>query len=187
MIAYIDAYRDRFGVEPICRTLGASLEGGFITPHGYRAAKSRPASARSVRDQILARELATIRAHNFGVYGIRKMGHARRSGWKVGRDQVARIMRIAGIAGARRGRTPVTTRQSQAVDLRQGLVKRSFNAGKPNELWVADITYVRTISGFVYTAFVTDVFSRKIVGWATRWTENRGIAAGSAGAGNHER
>ncbi|MBS6618959.1 MAG: IS3 family transposase [Varibaculum cambriense] len=171
MIAYIDAYKDRFGVEPICRTLRASLEGGFITSRGYRAAKSRPASARSVRDRILARELATIHAHNFGVYGIRKMWHAaRRSGWKVGRDQVARIMRIAGITGARRGRAPVTTRQLQGVDLRPDLVKRCFKAGKPNELWVADITYVRTISGFVYTAFVTDAFSRKIVGWATRST-----------------
>ena len=171
MIAYIDEYKDRFGVEPICRTLGASLEGGFITSRGYRAAKSRPASARSVRDRILARELATIHAHNFGVYGIRKMWHAaRRAGWDIGRDQVARIMRIAGIAGIRRGRTPITTRGSQAVDLRPDLVKRCFKAGKPNELWVADITYVRTISGFVYTAFVTDVFSRKIVGWASRST-----------------
>lgn len=70
MIAYIDAYRGRFGAWPICRTLGASLEGGFITSRGYRLAKSRPVSARSVRDRILARELAIIHAHNFGVYGI---------------------------------------------------------------------------------------------------------------------
>ena len=82
MIAYIDEYRGRFGVEPICRVLGASLEGGFITSRGYRLAKSRPESARSIRDRILARELAAIHAHNFGVYGIRKMWHAaRRAGW----------------------------------------------------------------------------------------------------------
>ena len=159
LVAYIDVYMDRFGVESICRALGASLEGGFITSRGYRAAKRRPASARSVRDQTLARELLTICAHNFGVCGIGKMWHAARgSGWNVGRDQVARVMRIAG------ARTPVTTRQSQVVDLRPNLVKRCFKVGKPNELWVADITYVRTLSGFVYTAFVTDVFSRKIVG-----------------------
>ena len=171
MIAYIDEYKDRFGVEPICRVLGASLEGGFITSRGYRAAKSRPASARSIRDRILAREVATIHARNFGVYGIRKMWHAaRRSGWKVGRDQVARIMRIAGIAGVRRGRTAITTRPAQVPDSRPDLVNRQFTASRPNELWVADITYVRTLSGFVYTAFVTDVFSRKIVGWATRST-----------------
>ena len=111
MIAYIDEYRGRFGVEPICRTLGASLEGGFITSRGYRLAKSRPASSRSIRDRILARKLATIHAHNFGVYGIRKMWHAaRRAGWDIGRDQVARLMKIAGIAGVRRGRTAITTR-----------------------------------------------------------------------------
>lgn len=171
MIAYIDEYRGRFGVEPICRVLGASLEGGFITSRGYRLAKSRPASARRIRDRILAEELREIHAHNFGVYGIRKMWHAaRRAGWDIGRDQVARLMKIAGIAGVRRGRTPITTRGSQAVDLRPDLVNRQFTASRPNKLWVGDITYVRTISGFVYTAFVTDVFSRKIVGWATRST-----------------
>ena len=113
MVAYIDEYRGRFGVKPICRVLGASLEGGFITFRGYRLVKSRPASVRSIRDRKLARELATIHAHNFGVYGIRKMWHAaRRAGWDIVRDQVARIMRIAGIAGTRRGSTSVTTRQS---------------------------------------------------------------------------
>ena len=86
MIAYIDEYRGRFGVEPICRVLGASLEGGFITSRGYRLAKSRPASARLIRDRILAEELREIHAHNFGVYGIRKMWHAaRRAGWDIGR------------------------------------------------------------------------------------------------------
>ena len=96
-------------------------------------------------------------------------------------------MRLAGICGARRGRRPVTTRPSKTLDTRPDLVNRQFSADRPNRLWVADITYVRTLSGFVYTAFVTDVFSRKIVVWATRWTENRGIAAGNARAGNHER
>ena len=123
MIADIDEYRGRFGVEPICRVLGVSLEGGFITSCGYRLAKSRPASARSIRDRILAEELGEIHAHNFGVYGIRKMWHAaRRAGWDIGRDQVARLMKIAGISGIHRGRTPVTTRQSQAADLRPDLV-----------------------------------------------------------------
>ena len=165
MIAYIDEYRGRFGVEPICRTLGASLEGGFITSRGYRLAKSRPASARSIRDWILAEELREIHAHNFGVYGIRKMWHAaRRAGWDIGRDQVARLIKIAGIVGVRRGRTAITTRPAQVPDSRPDLVNRQFTASRPNKLWVGDITYVRTLSGFVYTAFVTDVYSRKIVG-----------------------
>lgn len=77
-------------------------------------------------------------------------------------------MRLAGICGARRGRRPVTTRPSKTLDTRPDLVNRQFSADRPNRLWVADITYVRTLSGFVYTAFVTDVFSRKIVGWAPR-------------------
>lgn len=169
MIAYIDEYRDRFGVEPICRVLGVSLEGGFITSRGYRLAKSRPASARSIRDRILIDELKKIHTKNYSVYGVRKMWHAvRRAGWDVGRDQVARLMRIGGIEGVRRGRAPITTRPVQEVDSRPDLVNRQFKASKPNQLWVADITYVRTLSGFVYTAFVTDVYSRKIVGWATR-------------------
>ena len=122
MIAYIDAYRGRFGVEPICRVLGASLEGGFIPSRGYQLAKSRPASARSIRDRILAEELREIHAHNFGVYGIRKMWRAaRRAAWDIGRPGHT-AHEIAGIAGIHRGRTPITTRQSQAVDLRPDLV-----------------------------------------------------------------
>lgn len=171
MIAFIDQYRDHYSVEFLCRVLSEHLEGGFITPRGYRAAKSRPASARSVRDQILTSELTRIHAENYGVYGVRKLWHAaRRAGWDIGRDQVARLMNIAGISGIRRGRSPVTTRPAPVPDTRPDLVQRCFKASKPNRLWVADITYVRTLSGFVYTAFVTDVFSRKIVGWAVRST-----------------
>ncbi len=92
----------------------------------------------------------------------------RRAGWDIGREQTGRLMRLAGICGARRGRRPVTTRPSKASDTRPDLVNRQFKADRSNRLWVADITYVRTLSGFVYTAFVTDVYSRKIVGWAIR-------------------
>ena len=91
-----------------------------------------------------------------------------RAGWDIGRDQVARLMKIAGIAGVRRGRTAITTRPAQVPDSRPYLVNRQFTSSRSNELWVGDIKYVRTLSGFVYTAFVTDVYSRKIVGWATR-------------------
>lgn len=169
MIAYINKYKDCFGVEPICRVLSDHLDGGFITSRSYRAAKSRSASARSLRDKIFIPQLRQIHAENYGVYRVRKMWHAvRRAGCDIGRDQVARLMKLAGICGVRRGRAPITTRPSEERDTRPDLVNRCFKASRPNELWVVDITYVRTLSGFVYTAFVTDVFSRKIVGWATR-------------------
>lgn len=171
MIAFIDEQRDLYSVEFLCRVMHEHTIGGLITPRGYRAAKSRPASARSIRDQFLVEELKKIHAKNYSVYGVRKMWHAaKRAGWDVGRDQVARLMKIAGIKGIRRGRKPVTTRPASAPDTRPDLVDRQFKARRPNELWVADITYVRTLSGFVYTAFVTDVFTRKIVGWSTRST-----------------
>lgn len=92
----------------------------------------------------------------------------RRAGWDIGRDQTARLMKLAGIQGTRRGRNPVTTVPAKAPDLRPDLVNRDFTAAAPHRLWVADITYVRTMSGFAYTAFITDVYTRKIVGVATR-------------------
>ncbi|WP_404371751.1 IS3 family transposase [Kytococcus sedentarius] len=166
MIRFIDEHRDQFGVEAICRTLGAT-ECGFITSRGYRAAKTRPPSARALRDVLLLEEVKQIHADNYSVYGVRKMHHAmRRAGWEVGRDQVARLMRAAGLQGVRRGRRPLTTRPTGQPDHRPDLVERRFVADRPRQLWVADITYVRTITGFCYVAFITDVYSRKIVGWA---------------------
>lgn len=171
MIRYIDRYRNRFGVENICTALQENLAGGFITSRGYRAAKARVPAARTLKDQLLIPELVKIHEENYGVYGVRKMGHAmRRAGWSIGRDQTYRLMKIAGVAGAHRGRKPVTTRAATVVDDRPDLVNRDFTATAPNRLWVADFTYVRTYSGFCYTAFITDVFSRKIVGWGVSST-----------------
>ena len=168
MIAFIDEHRDQFGVEAICRTLRAT-ECGFITSRGYRAAKTRPRSSRTLRDGILVEELRRIHAENYSVYGARKMWHAmRRAGWDLGRDQVARLMRSAGLHGVRRGRKPITTCPAQAEDHRRDLVQRDFTAAAPHQLWVADITYVRLVSGFCYVAFITDVCTRKIVGWSMR-------------------
>lgn len=175
MIAFIDMYRDQYSVERLCRVLDDHLVGGFITSRGYRAAKVRPPSARRLQDAVLVGELSLLHAENYGVYGIRKMWHAtRRAGLDVGRDQVARLMQQVGIHGVRRGRQPVTTRPASIPDTRPDLVQRRFEADRPNKLWVADITYVRTVSGFVYTAFVTDVYSRMIVGWSTRSTMRTG-------------
>lgn len=170
MIAFIDLYRDQFGVELICRTLAAA-EGGFITSRGYRAAKRRPASDRALRGQALIPEVKRIHAQNYGVDGARKMWHAmRREGWDIGRDQCARLMRAACLHGVVRGRKPRTTKPAAVPDYQPDLVERNFHAPGPNQLWVADITYVRTTSGFCYTAFVIDAFSRRIAGWATRAT-----------------
>lgn len=166
MIRFIDEHRDQFGVEAICRTLGATAR-GFITSRGYRAAKRRPTSKRALRDELLIEELERIHAENYSVYGVRKMHHAMvRAGWQVGRDQVGRLMKTAGLEGVRRGRKPITTKPAGEPDTRPDLVERRFKADRPHQLWVADITYVRILAGFCYVAFITDVYSRKIVGWA---------------------
>ena len=166
MIKFIDVFKDQFGVEPICATL-AGTECGFITARGYRAAKSRPPSTRALRDQVLLEEIVRVHAVNYSVYGVRKMHAAmRRAGWEVGRDQVARLMRKANLHGVIRGRKfTTTTPASNAVGKFPDLVRRSFTADAPNKLWVADITFVATWSGFAYVAFVTDAHTRKIVGW----------------------
>ncbi len=169
MIAFIDKYRDRFGVEPVCRTLQDHLAQGFITSRGYRAAKRRPPSARSVEDEQLIPILRQLHAASYGVYGYRKMWKAmRRQGWEIGRDHTARLMQAAGLQGVRRGRKPATTTPAskRGQDARPDLVQRDFHPIGPGRLWLADITYVRVVDGFAYTAFITDAYSRKIVGWA---------------------
>ncbi|MDO4898134.1 MAG: IS3 family transposase [Rothia sp. (in: high G+C Gram-positive bacteria)] len=171
MIRYIDMYKDRFGVENICTALQDNLAGGFMTSRGYRAAKARVPAARTLKDQLLIPELMKIHQENYSVYGVRKMWHAmNRVGWNIGRDQTYRLMKRAGIAGSHRARKPITTRAAKTIDDRPDLVRRDFTAIAPNRLWVADFTYVRTYSGFCYTAFITDVFSRKIVGWGVSST-----------------
>ena len=159
MTTFIDEQRARWGVEPICRTLA-------IAPSSYYAAKVRPPSARAVRDAALSAAIGRIHRANYAVYGARKLWHAlRREGSTVGRDQVGRLMRGLGLAGTVRGKTKRTTISSELSPRPADLVERVFAAAAPNRLWVADITYVSTWSGFVYTAFVIDAFSRAIVGW----------------------
>ncbi|HFG8783131.1 TPA: IS3 family transposase, partial [Corynebacterium striatum] len=167
MIRFIDEYRNRFSVEFICKTLKKNRAGGFITSRGYRQSKARGVSARRLRDAVLVERISAIHRDNYGIYGVRKMWHAlHRDGIDIGREQTARLMRLAGVSGKGKGRSPMTTRTPQRPDLRPDLVEREFKAEGPNKLWVADITYVRTKKGFVYAAFVTDVYSRRIVGWA---------------------
>lgn len=165
MIRFIDEHKDQFGVEAICRVLRPAVR-GFITARGYRAAKARPPSARSLKDELLVPEIARLHAENYGVYGVRKM-HAlmRRQGWELGRDQTARLMKVAGVRGVKRSKKVFTTKSDPAAVKPADLVQRRFHAPAPRRLWVADITYVATWSGFAYVAFVTDVYSRRIVGW----------------------
>ena len=160
MIAYIDAHKERFGVEPICEQLP-------IAPSTYYAAKVRPPSARAVRDEGLKPEIQRVYQESYdGTYGARKVWkQLDREGIPVARCTVERLMRNLGLYGVRRGAFKVTTTPATNVPRPADLVERDFRASRPNQLWVADITYVATWSGFVYVAFVTDVFSRKIVGW----------------------
>ena len=159
IVDFIDANRGELGVEPICRDLQ-------VAPSTYYAAKSRPLSARAVRDAMLIPALVQLWSDNFRVYGVRKLWKAaRRAGLDVGRDQVGRLMGLAGIEGLRRGKKRKTTRPDPAAERHPDLVKRVFSAEHPNALWVSDLTYVATWSGFAYAYFITDAFSRMIVGW----------------------
>jgi transposase InsO family protein len=159
MIAYIDENKDRFGVEPICEHLP-------IAPSTYYEAKTRPPSARTVRDQGLKVEITRVHRANFGVYGARKVWHQlNREGISVARCTVQRLMRELGLQGVRRGRFKRTTIPDERATRPADLVNRDFSATRPNQLWVADITYVATWSGFVYTSFIIDAYSRMIVGW----------------------
>jgi putative transposase len=159
MIAYIDANRDRFGVEPICRVLP-------IAPSTYYDAHRRPRSARRRRDQELQAEIRRVHGEHFGVYGARKVWRQlHREGIAVARCTVERLMGELGLEGARRGKPRRTTTPDAAAARPADLVERDFSAARPNQLWVADLTYVATWSGFVYVAFIIDAFSRFLVGW----------------------
>jgi putative transposase len=160
-VSFIDEHR----IEPICRVL--TEHDCKIAPSTYYAFKARPASARAVRDQALLAEICRIHGDNFSVYGVRKVWRElRREGRQVARCTVGRLMGAAGLAGVVRGaRTRTTTadaRDERATDK----VNRDFTADRPNRTWVADFSYVATWAGFVYVAFVVDVYSRAIVGWA---------------------
>ena len=160
MTRFIETRRDRFEVELLCRTLGAS-------PSTYYARRSRPPSARAITDAWLHEEIERVFKANYSVYGARKVWHQlHREGIAIGRDRVARLMRQAGLHGVRRGKKTFTTRRDEKAARPPDLVERDFTAARPNALWLADITYVRTWSGFCYVAFVEDVFSRMIVGWS---------------------
>jgi len=138
-----------------------------IAPNTYWVAKKRPPSARAIRDGELKTQIARVHAENLSVYGADKVwAQLNREGTRVARCTVERLMRDLGLSGARRGRAfKVTTRSDERQHRPDDLVARDFKAPAPNRLWVADITYVRTFDGWVYAAFIIDVYSRMVVGW----------------------
>jgi len=164
MATYIDENKNRFGVEPICKVLP-------IAPSTYyeHKAKQRDPTRRSdreKRDDVLKPEIERVWQGNFKVYGARKVWlQLRREEIDVARCTVARLMKIIGIQGVKRGRRTITTIPGNALDRPRDAVNRDFNVSRPNALWVADLTYVATWRGFVYVAFVIDAFARRIVGW----------------------
>ena len=160
MTRYVEERRDAFGVEPICRELGVPVSTHY-------ARRSRKPSRRELADREFLVEIHAARMGYRRVYGARKTWkELKRREVAVGRDHVARLMRLEGIEGKRRGRKHRTTIPDEAaVERARDLLQRDFTATRPNEKWVADITYIRTWNGFVYLAFILDCYSRMIVGW----------------------
>ena len=166
IVDYIDSQRSVHGVEPVCAVLAEA--GLRIAPSTYYARKQTPVSDAVLEEAYLVNALVTLWEENWGVYGARKLWHAaRRAGLDVGRDQVARLMSIGGIRGAVRGRHRTrTTVRDEKAPRHPDLVSRGWNTPTGlDQLWVADFSYVWTLAGFVYVAFVVDVYSRRILGW----------------------
>jgi putative transposase len=163
-VEFVDSQKERHGVQPVLEVLEGTP--AQIAPSTYYAAKTRSESARAARDRRLTEAITRVHAENYGVYGARKIWHElHRQGDEVARCTVERLMRAAGLRGLLRDKSPRTTRPAAETSRPADLVKRDFTAVRPNQLWVADLTYVRTSVGWVYAAFVLDVYSRMIVGW----------------------
>jgi putative transposase len=186
MKAFIDEHRDAYGVEPICKVLP-------IAPSTYRAHAARradpsrlPARARS--DAALMVEIQRVFEANFHVYGVRKVWRQLgRDGITVARCTVARLMQAMGLKGVVRGKGVRTTTPDPAAVCPLDRVNRQFKAPRPNALWVSDFTYVATWSGFVYVAFVIDVFARRIVGWRVSRTAHAAFVLDALEQALHER
>ena len=165
MVTFIDQHRDTYGVEPICAVLPIAPSTYFL--HKAQEAEPTTRSKRRQRDDKLRAAIQRVWDQNEQVYGPKKVWkELRRQGVRVARCTVARLMGAMGLRGVSRGRAwVITTRADQAAGRPADLVDRHFTATQPNQLWVADFTYVATWRGFAYVAFVIDVFARRIVGW----------------------
>lgn len=160
MFALVEAEKANFPVTILCRLLGVSTS-------GYYAWRSRPPSARSRADHALSQRICLIHARSRGTYGMpRVWAELRYEGIYCSRKRVARLLRLAGLQGCHRRKGPRTTRRTPEAAPAPDLVKRDFTTAAPDQLWVADITYVSTWMGFLYLAVVLDAYSRRVVGWA---------------------
>jgi putative transposase len=159
-VTFVDEHKRRWGVEPICRVLQ-------VAPATYYAATTRPPSARQTRDDQLQAEITRIWTEHLGVYGADKgWAQLKREGFRGARCTVERLMRELGLRGVVRGKQRVRTTIPDDTAARPAdLVKGQFRAAAPNARWVADLTYVKTHAGWVYVAFIIEVFSRFVVGW----------------------
>lgn len=164
MTAFIDEHRDAYGVEPICKVLPIAPSTYYT--HAARQVDPQRRSKRSWRDDGLCGEIRRVWDENKQVYGVRKVWRQLlREGVGVARCTVARLMKRLGLAGVVRGKVVKTTHSDKGMPCPRDQVNRQFRAERPNLLWVSDFTYVSTWQGFVYVAFVIDVFARRIVGW----------------------
>ncbi len=186
MVSFIDAHREAYGVEPICKELPNA-------PSTYYECKAReaggsPAPARRRRDAVLRAAIKRVWEENFGVYGVRKVWRAlNREGLAVARCTVARLMGELGLRGVVRGRRTKTTRAGKDLTRPPDRVNRVFEASRPNALWVADLTYVATWVGFVYVAFVVDAYARRIVGWRVSHSLHTELALDALDQALHDR
>ena len=186
MTAFIDEHREAYGVEPICRVLPIAPS----TYHERVAQRQDPArlSVRARRDAALKPEIVRVFAENFGVYGVRKVWRQmKREGFEVARCTVERLMRDLGLQGVIRGKPVRTTVSDKATPCPLDHVNRQFHAPAPNMLWVSDFTYVATWAGFVYVAFVIDVYARYIVGWRVSRTAHASFVLDALEQAIHER
>ncbi len=185
MIAFIDDQREVHGAEPICKVLPIAPS----TYHDHIAKRADPAksSARARRDMALKPEIARVFGENFEVYGVRKVWRQMmRDGCDVARCTVERLMQDMGLAGVIRGKPVRTTVQDKAAPCPLDHVNRQFHAPAPNVLWVSDFTYVSTWTGFVYVAFVIDVYARRIVGWRVSRTAHASFVLDALEQALHE-
>tara|TARA_B100002049_G_C16049238_1_gene362705 strand:- start:156 stop:1058 length:903 start_codon:yes stop_codon:yes gene_type:complete len=186
MIEFIDHYRGLYGVEPICRVLP-------IAPSTYHQAKLRQGQperqpARQQRDAEVRQAIQQTWDANKCVYGARKVWRQlQRDQWQVARCTVERLMRDMGLRGVTRGRAPKTTCSDPRQAVPEDHVRRDFTADAPNQLWVADFTYVATWQGFIYVAFVVDVFARRIVGWRASSAPNTSLVLDALEQAIHDR
>jgi transposase InsO family protein len=186
MTSFIDEHRSDYGVEPICRVLP-------IAPSTYheRAAQRRDPSrlsARARRDLALKAEVRRVLDANFRVSGVRKVWRQmQREGFAIARCTVARLMREMGLQGVIRGKPVRTTIRDKTAPCPLDRVNRQFHAPAPNRLWVSDFTYVATWAGFVYVAFVIDVYARYIVGWRVSRTAHAGFVLDALEQAIHDR